>query len=126
MDSRKAEPASQLLNLDEYEEVVSLFQKEEKDYNALDRILAKLQPLKILSRERRLSILKLADLEIREPDETVIERGCEAMFIYMVVKGSLEKHEQQKICGMTFSLTKSIFDGETFGLVDGENEDSTT
>lgn len=40
----------------------------------------------------------------------------------MVVRGSLEKHELQRICGMDFNLTKSIFDGETFGLADGDSD----
>ena len=40
----------------------------------------------------------------------------------MVIKGSLEKHETQIICGMNFNLTKSLFDGDTFGMVETNGE----
>lgn len=95
---------------------------EVKEVEALDKLLVKLQPLRILSKERRLQILSLAELWIVEPEDTVIQKQSKVEFVFIVVKGSLEKSEAQLICGLRFNLTKSIFDGDTFGFDDRESD----
>jgi hypothetical protein len=44
----------------------------------------------------------------------------------MVVKGSFEKVETKRICDMDFNLTKSIFDGDIFGIVENDFENLRT
>lgn len=38
----------------------------------------------------------------------------------MILKGSVEKYFYQKICSVDTLLTKSLFDGEVFGMPEGE------